>query len=39
VLIREGERRHARYKLNVPLRYVAHISVNERGEITEVSDS
>jgi Fic family protein len=34
-LIREGERRHARYKLNVPLRHVPHISVNERGEIIE----
>jgi Fic family protein len=35
-LVREGERRHARYKLNVPLRHVPHISVNERGEIIEV---
>lgn len=34
-LIREGERRHARYKLNVPLRHVPHISVNERGELME----
>ena len=34
-LIRKGERRHARYKLNVPLRHVPHISVNERGEIIE----
>ena len=34
-LIREGERRHARYKLNVPLRHVPHISVNERGELIE----
>jgi Fic family protein len=32
-LIREGERRHARYKLNVPLRHVPHIWVNEHGEI------
>jgi Fic family protein len=35
-LVREGERRHARYKLDVPLRHVPHISVDERGEITEV---
>ncbi|MGA7632509.1 MAG: hypothetical protein WCB11_17240 [Terriglobales bacterium] len=34
-LIREGERRHARYKLNVPLRHVPHISVGERGELIE----
>jgi Fic family protein len=34
-LVREGERRHARYKLNIPLRYVPHISVNERGELIE----
>ena len=36
VLVREGERRYARYKLNVPLRHVPHISVNESGEIIEV---
>jgi len=35
-LVREGKRRHARYKLNIPLRHVPHISVNERGEVTEV---
>jgi Fic family protein len=34
-LIREGERRHARYTLSVPLRPVAQISVNERGELIE----
>jgi len=34
-LVREGERRHARYKLNVPLRHVPHISVNERGDLIE----
>jgi Fic family protein len=34
-LVREGERRHARYKLNVPLRHVPHILVNERGELIE----
>lgn len=34
-LVREGERRHARYKLNVPLRHVPHVSVTERGELVE----
>jgi Fic family protein len=34
-LTREGERRHARYKLNVPLRHVSCVSVNERGELIE----
>jgi Fic family protein len=34
-LIREGERRHARYKLSVPLRPVARVLINERGEIVE----
>jgi Fic family protein len=34
-LIREGERRHARYRLNVPLQHVPHVLVNERGEIIE----
>jgi Fic family protein len=34
-LVREGERRHARYKLNVPLRHVAHITINESGELVE----
>lgn len=32
-LIREGERRHARYKLSVPLRPVPNISLNERGKV------
>ena len=32
-LIREGERRHARYELSVPLRPMAHVTINERGEI------
>jgi len=36
-LIREGERRHARYSLSVPLRHVAHITINENGEIVEGS--
>ena len=34
-LIREGERRHARYRLSVPLRPVPRISINERGELIE----
>jgi Fic family protein len=34
-LIREGERRHARYKLSIPLWPVPHISVNDRGELVE----
>jgi len=34
-LTREGELRHARYRLNVPLRVVGQISVNEQGEIAE----
>jgi hypothetical protein len=35
VLIREGERRHARQKLNVPLPHLPHISVGEHGELIE----
>jgi Fic family protein len=34
-LTREGERRHARYKLRVPLRPVAHVSLSEHGELIE----
>ena len=34
-LIREGERRHARYRLSVPLRPVPRISLNVRGELVE----
>jgi len=34
-LIKEGERRHARYKLSIPLRPVPHISINKRGELVE----
>jgi Fic family protein len=34
-LIREGERRHARYKLSVPLRPVPRIFLNARGELVE----
>jgi Fic family protein len=34
-LIREGELRHARYKLAVPLRHVAHVTINQGGELAE----
>jgi len=34
-LVRAGERRHARYTLTVPLRPVAHVMLDERGEIVE----
>jgi Fic family protein len=34
-LVREGERRHARYRLTVPLRLVPHVALNEQGEIAE----
>jgi Fic family protein len=34
-LVRAVVRRHARYKLTVPLRHVPRISVNERGEFVE----
>jgi Fic family protein len=34
-LTREGELRHARYRLNLPLRMVGQINVNERGEVVE----
>ncbi len=34
-LVREGERRHARYRLAVPLRPVPPVTLNERGELAE----
>lgn len=34
-LVREGERRYARYRLNVPLRPVPPLTINERGELAE----
>ena len=34
-LIREGERKSARYALDIPLKPVPHISVSERGELVE----
>jgi Fic family protein len=33
-LVREGERRYARYRLSVPLRPVSPVIINERGELT-----
>jgi Fic family protein len=35
VLVREGELRHARYLLTVPLRPVAQVTLNDRGEVVE----
>ncbi len=34
-LVREGERRYARYRLSVPLRPVPHLSSTEQGELVE----
>lgn len=34
-LVREGELRHARYLLTVPPRPVAHVTLNDRGEVVE----
>ena len=34
-LVRTGERRHARYQLNVPLRTVKRVSIDKRGELIE----
>jgi Fic family protein len=34
-LVREGERRYARYRLSVPLRPVPHVLMTERGELSE----
>jgi DNA-binding transcriptional ArsR family regulator len=35
-LTKDGELRHARYRLNVPLRPIRQVSVNEKGEVVEV---
>jgi Fic family protein len=35
-LTRDGELRHARYRLNVPLRAVRQVNVNEQGDVVEV---
>lgn len=34
-LMRDGERRHVRYRLSVPLRSVPRLTINERGELIE----
>ena len=34
-LVRKGERRYARYRLNVSLQRVPHLVINERGELAE----
>jgi Fic family protein len=34
-LVREGERRYARYRLSVPLRPVRHVTLNKQGEVVE----
>ena len=34
-LVREGERRHARYHLNLPMRVVKSVIINEQGELVE----
>lgn len=34
-LVQTGERRHTRYQLNMPMRVVRRVSINERGELTE----
>jgi Fic family protein len=38
-LTREGELRHARYRLNVPLRKAGQISISEQGEVVEEPSS
>ena len=34
-LVREGERRYARYRPRVPVHPVPHVIINERGELTD----
>lgn len=34
-LVREGERRYARYQLSVPLRPVPRVNLTEHGDLTE----
>ena len=34
-MLRDGERRHARYRLSIPLRRVGHVTLDERGEPVE----
>jgi Fic family protein len=37
-LVREGERRYARYRLSVPLRPVRHVLLTERGDLKELNE-
>lgn len=34
-LVREGERRYARYRLSFPLRQVPHVTLTDKGELAE----
>ena len=34
-LLREGERRYARYRLSVPLRPARHVTLTEKGELID----
>jgi len=34
-LVREGERRYARYRLTVPLRPVPHVTLTDQGDLTD----
>ena len=34
-LVREGERRYARYRLSIPLRQVPHVTLTDKGELAE----
>ena len=34
-LVREGERRYARYHPSVPLRPVPHVTLTDKGELAE----
>jgi Fic family protein len=34
-LVREGDRRYARYRPSIPLRPFRHLTLNERGEVSE----
>jgi Fic family protein len=36
-LVRSGERRHARYHLAIPLRTVARVSIDDRGQLVETA--
>jgi hypothetical protein len=34
-LLRTGERRHARYRVDIPLRSVAAVTIDPRGDVRE----